>query len=181
MGKALDHIEEKLAEFLLAQRVFFVATAPLAASGHVNLSPKGLDSFRILAPREVAYLDLVGSGVETIAHAKENGRITLLFCALEGPPKIARLYGRATILEPAHPEFARYAAHFPPHLATRAIVRIAVERASTSCGFGVPRYRYVGERDELDQWATRKGASGIERYKAEKNAQSLDGLPGLAH
>src|SRR5688572_14934230 len=106
MGKAVDHIDEKLAEFLRAQHVFFVATAPLARDGHVNLSPKGLDSFRILGPREVAYLDLIGSGVETIAHAKENGRITLLFCAFAGPPRIARIYGRASIVEPGHPEFA---------------------------------------------------------------------------
>ena len=179
MGKASDHISEELADFLRAQKLFFVATAPLASDGHINLSPKGLDSFRILGPREVAYLDLVGSGVETIAHAQENGRITLLFCALEGKPKIARLYGRAEIVRPGEPSFAALAAHFPTHPATRSIVRIAVERASTSCGFGVPRYRYVGERDDLDRWAARKGPEGILTYQREKNARSLDGLPGL--
>ncbi|MBL8896977.1 MAG: pyridoxamine 5'-phosphate oxidase family protein, partial [Planctomycetes bacterium] len=136
-------------------------------------------SFRILAPREVAYLDLVGSGVETIAHAQENGRITLLFCAFEGKPKIARLHGRAEIVRPSDPEFLTLAAHFPPHPATRSIVRISVERASTSCGFGVPRYRFVGERTELDEWAARKGPEGIATYQRQKNARSLDDLPGL--
>ncbi|MBK9386224.1 MAG: pyridoxamine 5'-phosphate oxidase family protein [Planctomycetes bacterium] len=179
MGKATDHISDELAAFLRAQKLFFVATAPLARDGHINLSPKGLDSFRILGPREVAYLDLVGSGVETIAHAQENGRITLLFCAFEGKPKIARLYGRAEIVRPSDPKFPTLAAHFPPHPATRSIVRIAVERASTSCGFGVPRYRYVGERDELDQWAARKGPEGLATYQRQKNARSLDDLPGL--
>lgn len=179
MGKSQDHIDEKLAEFLNAQHLFFVATAPLAADGHVNLSPKGFDSFRILGPREVAYLDLVGSGVETIAHAKENGRITLLFCAFAGAPKIARIHGRATIVEPSHIEFTTLAQHFTLHPATRAIVRIEVLRASTSCGFGVPRYRYAGERKQLDQWAERKGAAGILAYQREENRESLDGLPGL--
>ncbi|MCE9596128.1 MAG: pyridoxamine 5'-phosphate oxidase family protein [Planctomycetes bacterium] len=179
MGKTFDQLDEPLTAFLAAQRVFFVATAPLARDGHVNLSPKGHDALRVLGPREVAYLDLVGSGVETIAHARENGRITLLFCAFEGPPKLVRLHGRATVVEPSDPEFAALAAHFPQHPGTRSIIRVALERISDSCGFGVPRYRFEGERTQLFDSAVRKGRDGLIEYQRRNNAQSLDGLPGL--
>ena len=128
---------------------FFVATAPVALDGHVNLSPKGHDSFRVLAPREVAYLDLCGSGAETIAHVRENGRITLLFCAFEGPPKIVRLYGRARIVEPLDADFAALAARFPSHPGTRSIVHVTLERIADSCGFGMPLFRHEGERTTL--------------------------------
>jgi hypothetical protein len=179
MGKTFDQLDERLIEFLGAQRLFFVATAPLASDGHVNLSPKGHDSLRILGPREVAYLDLTGSGVETIAHARENGRITLLFSAFEGPPKLVRLYGRATVVEPSDPAFAELAERFPKHPGIRSIIRIALERISDSCGFGVPLYRFEGERTQLLDSAIRKGPEGMREYQRTKNATSLDGLPGL--
>ena len=178
MGKTYDVIDEQLADFIRAQHVFFVATAP-SAGGRVNLSPKGLDAFRILDGRTVAYLDLTGSGVETIAHLRDNGRITIMFCAFEGPPKILRLYGRGEVLVPDHPEFARLAAGFPSHVGTRSVIRVAVERIADSCGYGVPRYRYEGERRQLLDWAARKGPTELETYRRGKNARSIDGLPGL--
>src|SRR4029077_20801999 len=130
--------------FIRAQHVFFVATAPLSASGHVNLSPKGLDQFTILDPRTVASLDLTGSGVETIAHLRENSRITICFCAFEGPPKILRLYGRGDVIFPADAEFGALVAPFPAYVGTRSVVRVAVDRIADSCGYGVPEYRFVG-------------------------------------
>lgn len=159
--------------------MFFVATAPLSRDGHVNLSPKGLDSLRVLSPREVAYLDLVGSGVETIAHARENGRITLLCCAFDGPPKIVRLYGRAVVVEPGDAGFADLAARFPPHPGVRAVIRIALARIADSCGFGVPRLRFEGERTELLEYARRKGPARMLEYQRRHNRTSLDGLPGV--
>ncbi|MBI5432478.1 MAG: pyridoxamine 5'-phosphate oxidase family protein [Planctomycetes bacterium] len=179
MGKTYDQLDPTVAEFLLAQHVFFVATAPLAADGHVNLSPKGLDSFRVLGPRAVAYLDLVGSGVETIAHARENGRITLLFCAFEGPPRIVRLYGRASIVEASDAGFSELAERFPPIPGARAIVRIELQRIADSCGYGVPRFRFEGERTHLVDYAERKGPAGLVDYQRKHNVTSLDGLPGV--
>lgn len=179
MGKLYDAIDDRLAAFLGEQKMFFVATAPLAPHGHLNLSPKGQDSFRILDARTVAYLDLTGSGVETVAHVRENGRIVMLFCAFEGPPKIVRLHGTAEAFEPSDAEFERLAALFPPRPSTRCVVRVRLDRISDSCGYGVPLYRYEAERSQLDDWADRKGAAGIARYRAENNAHSIDGLPGL--
>jgi hypothetical protein len=179
MGKVFETIDERLAAWLREQHVFFVATAPLAADGHVNLSPKGLDSFAVLGPREVAYLDLTGSGVETVAHLRENGRITLLFCAFEGPPRLVRLYGRGVAFEPGDAEFAALAARFPSYSSTRSLIRVALERIADSCGYGVPLYRYEAERRQLGEWAQRKGPDGLRVYRAEKNAHSIDGLPGL--
>jgi hypothetical protein len=179
MGKRYDAIDEKLSAFLSAQKLFFVATAPLAADGHINLSPKGLDSLRLLGPRSVAWLDLTGSGVETIAHLKENGRIVLLFCAFEGPPKIVRLHGRGEVLEPGAPEFDQLRPLFPPAEAVRSIIRIEVERISDSCGYGVPLYEFQADRPQLAEWARKKGPEGVLRYREEKNARSIDGLPGV--
>ncbi|WP_394830888.1 pyridoxamine 5'-phosphate oxidase family protein [Pendulispora rubella] len=179
MGKLYEGIDERLSQFIAAQKMYFVATAPLAGDGLLNLSPKGLDSFRILGPKTVAYLDLVGSGVETIAHLRENGRIVILFCAFEGPPKIVRLHGRGESFEPGDREYDTLAPSFPERPNARAIIRIHVERISDSCGFGVPLYQFEGERTQLDDWADRKGPEGIARYKVEKNSTSLDGLPGL--
>lgn len=179
MGQSYAAIDERLAGFIRAQHLFFVATAPSGADGHVNISPKGLDTFRILDPRTVAYLDLTGSGVETIAHLRDNRRITLLFCALTGPPKILRLHGHGDVIEPGHGEFAALAAEFPQYDSTRAIIRVELERIADSCGYGVPLFRYEGERSQLLEWAQRRGPDGIRRYQAEKNAHSIDGLPGL--
>jgi hypothetical protein len=179
MGKTYDAIESDMAAFLGAQHVFFVATAPMASDGHVNLSPKGGDTFRVLDPRTVAYLDLTGSGIETIAHVRENGRIVLMFCAFAGPPKIVRLHGRGAVVEPYDPEYAGLVALFPPNLGARAVIRVSVERISDSCGYAVPLYAYEGDRDVLDKWADRKGEEGLAQYRAAKNATSLDGLKGL--
>jgi hypothetical protein len=182
MGKLHGEIDDRLREFIAAQHVFFVATAPSGAEGHVNCSPKGLGALRVLDPRTVAYVDLVGSGVETIAHVRQNGRIVLLFCAFEGPPGILRLHGRGEIVKPGDPGFDALLARFGREstLGIRSIVRVRVERIADSCGYGVPRYRYEGERDQLGAWAERKGADGIEAYKREHNAASIDGLPALA-
>jgi hypothetical protein len=179
MGKIYEQIDNSLAAFLQRQKIFFVATAPLAAHGHVNLSPKGLDSFRILDARTVAYIDLVGSGIETVAHVKENGRIVLMFCALEGPPKIVRLHGRGEVVEPPRAEFGSLRALFPDLLAVRSIVRVHCTRISDSCGFGVPLYEYRAQRSQLLDWADRKGVENLPDYQRQNNADSIDGLPGI--
>ncbi len=180
MGKQFEGVDDALAAWIRAQHVYFVASAPLARNGHVNLSPKGLDSLAILAPREVAYLDFVGSGAETIAHARENGRITLMLCAFEGPPRIVRLQGRANALEPGDAEFAALAAKLPPRDGVRAVIRIALTRISDSCGYGVPLLRFEGDRKQLDAWVERKGSEGLRKYQLDNNRVSLDGLPALA-
>lgn len=180
MGKLHTEIDDVLANMILAQRVFFVATAPLASEGNLNLSPKGLDSFRILGPRTVAYLDVVGSGVETIAHLKENGRIVLMFCAFDGPPKIVRLHGQGRVVEPHSGEFPDLAAQFPKYESTRSIIVVEVTRISHSCGFGVPLMKYEGERGQHFSWAQKKGVDGLREYKQQKNRRSIDGLPGLS-
>lgn len=181
MGKVYDGIDERLGAFLTAQHVFFVGTAPSGEDGHVNVSPKGMDCFRILDAITVAYLDLTGSGVETIAHLRDNGRITLLFCAFEGPPKIVRLYGRGEAVLPDDDGFAELAARFPPLPGTRSVIRVHLDRVSDSCGYSVPTYRYVGERNQLTAWAERKGDEGLDTYRRERNVRSIDGLPGLKH
>jgi hypothetical protein len=176
VGKIHDSIDEKLRAWIEQQHLFFVGTAPLAADGHVNVSPKGdLRWFRVLGPREVAYLDFVGSGAETIAHARENGRIVVMFCAFSGPPRVVRLHGRATVL-PANDELA--ARFDPPEHAVRSVIRIEVERIADSCGYGVPRMRYEGKRTQYDAWVDKKVRDGaLDAYVAEKNARSIDGLP----
>lgn len=180
MGKTYDGIDERIESFLRAQHMFFVATAPLSAAGHLNCSPKGLDSFAVLDPRTVAYLDLTGSGVETIAHLRENGRIVLTFCSFEGAPKIVRLYGRGEVIEPGDPGFPALRAVFPArHAGVRSVIRVSVERIADSCGFGVPEYRYVGDRSRLREWAEAKGPAGILEYQAARNRASIDGLPGV--
>ncbi len=180
MSKVHAEIDDTLAKMIQTQNVFFVATAPLASRGNINLSPKGLDSFRILGPRNVAYVDLIASGVETIAHLKENGRIVLMFCAFDGAPKVVRLHGRGRVVEPHEVEFPGLAAQFPQYVNTRAIIVVEVTRISDSCGFGVPRLKYERERDQLLLWAQKKGPEGLKMYKQEKNRHSIDGLLGLA-
>jgi hypothetical protein len=157
--------------------MYFVATAPLAASGRINLSPKGLDSFRVLDERRVAYLDYTGSGNETSAHLEENGRITLMFCAFEGQPKILRLYGVGRTVLPGAPEWDDLAGRFQLLPGVRQVIVAEIDRVATSCGFGVPRYEYQGQREELPAWGVRKGAEGVARYHREKNVESIDGLP----
>lgn len=179
MGKNFDGIDARMAEWLREQRVFFVATAPLGGQGHVNLSPKGLDSFALLGPRSVAYLDLTGSGAETIAHLRENGRITLMFCAFDGPPKIVRMYGRGRVVEPQDAGFDELRAKFASRALARSIIAIELERIADSCGYGVPLMEFVAERKQLTDWAERKGPAGVRKYQLEHNRTSLDQLPAL--
>jgi hypothetical protein len=179
VSRAYPEIDASLAGWLQRQRLFFVATAPLSGAGHVNCSPKGGDCFRILDPLTVVYRDLTGSGVETIAHLRENGRIVVMFCAFEGTPKIVRIHGQGEVLEPGQSEFAALSRQFSPHPGTRALIRIRVERVSDSCGFGVPLLEYRGERDSLRRWAEARGPADLEAYRRERNAVSIDGLPGL--
>ena len=179
MAKTAASLSEAHQQFIRAQEMFFVATAPLGAEGHVNLSPKGRDTFRILGPTSVAYLDLTGSGVETIAHLRENGRIVLMFCAFQGPPNILRLHGRGRAVQPEEAEFASLQKHFPVFASTRSIIVVDVARVSDSCGYGVPLMQKQGERPQLDAWADSKGPEGLKSYRQEKNRQSIDALPGL--
>lgn len=179
MGKRYGNIDAGLQAFIEAQRMFFVATAPLDATGHINLSPKGLDSFRVLGPDTVAYLDYVGSGAETIAHLKENRRIVVMLCAFEGAPRIVRLHGQGEVLEPDSAEYGRLRPLFADGPPARAIVLVTVSRVSDSCGFAVPLYAFQDERSQLAAWADRKGAAGLRRYQTQKNAASIDGLPAV--
>jgi hypothetical protein len=179
VGKVFDAIDTELRSFIESQQLFFVATAPLAGDGFVNLSPKGLDSFRILGPREVAYLDLTGSGIETLAHLRENGRICFMFCAFEGRPRILRLHGRGEALEPGDARWDGLRAHFPTIPGERAIIRADVQRIADSCGWGVPLFRYEGQRDQLPRFAEQLGPEKVAAAWEKWNRQSLDGLPGL--
>lgn len=177
MGKVYESITPELATWIGQQHVFFVATAPLAGDGHVNCSPKGLDTFRIIDGGTAAYLDLTGSGSETVAHVRENGRIVLMFCAFDGPPKIVRLHGRAKVVALGAAAWAVWAEKFPEHPTARAIVVIDVRRISDSCGYGVPTLEYKGEREAMRRWAQTKGLENLAAYRREKNARSIDGLP----
>jgi Pyridoxamine 5'-phosphate oxidase len=176
MAKVFDFITEELQKFIANQQMFFVGTAPLSPTGHVNLSPKGLESFRIISPNRVAYLDLTGSGNETSAHLLENGRITLMFCAFQEPPSILRLYGQGKTILPNSPEWNSLYALFPPIPGTRQIIVADINRVQTSCGFAVPLYEYQGQRDTLVNWASKKGEQGIKQYHQQNNFVSIDGL-----
>ncbi len=180
MGRIPAEIDDVARRFIETQKIFFVASAPLDAGGHVNLSPKGLDTFRILGPTTVAYLDFNGSGVETIAHLKENGRIVLMFCAFQGPPNIFRLYGRGRVVEAHEAEFGALAGSFSNCENARSIIVVEVTRVTDSCGFGVPLLNYEGEREQLLAWARNRGPEGLKAYRQAKNRQSIDGLPGVA-
>ena len=179
MGKVFDGIDDGLAAWIGAQHLFFVATAPLSGEGHVNVSPRGLDSLSILDPHTVAWLDLTGSGAETIAHLNENGRICLMFCAFEARPRIVRLHGRGRVTPPGDEVFERVADEHPGHVGARAVIVVDVERIADSCGWGVPIMEFVADRDIMRPWAEKKGPDGLETYRAQKNGRSLDGLPGL--
>jgi len=187
MGRRYDTLDDKLTAWIERQPLVFVATAPLAADGHVNLSPKGArGTFRVLGPTSVAYLDFVGSGAETLAHLRENGRIVCMFCAFDGPPKILRLHGRGRAVGPDDPAFAGLLDGFQPDAATRDLTRsvvVEVDRISDSCGFGVPLMAYAGDRDQAYRWAEQQAAKNGERWKAAyigaKNAASIDGLPAV--
>jgi len=177
MGKFYTEIPDHQQEFIKKQHMFFVATAPLGANGHINLSPKGMDSFRVLSANRVAYMDIVGSGNETSAHTLENGRITFMFCAFEGPPIILRLYGKGYPVIPGDAEWEELALNFELVMSTRQIIVADIDMVQTSCGYVVPYYEYTGERDTMEKWVANKGIEGLEVYKAEKNLVSIDGLP----
>ncbi len=179
--KLHDGIDERLRSFIEAQHIFFVATAPLSSDGHVNLSPKGLEgTFAVLGEHSVAYLDLTGSGSETVAHLRENGRITVMFCAFEGPPNIVRLHGRGRYVALDDVEFDSYRGLFAEHSGTRGVVVIDVERVSDSCGYAVPLMDHQGDRDLLTRWADNRGDERLATYRTTRNARSIDGLPALA-
>ncbi len=189
VGKIFDAIDEQLESWIRRQPMFFVATAPLDADGHVNVSPKGpIDSLRVLTPTSVAYLDMVGSGAETIAHVRENGRIAIMFCAFEGPPRILRLHGSGEVVFASDSRFGElmelYGFNEPatPE-AQRAIVLVEVSRVADSCGYGVPLMKHEGQRPHADLWAAKKvrvgGPEALVDYQREKNAQSIDGLPAV--
>ena len=180
MGRTFEALTPALTSFLQAQHVFFVATAPSGADGHVNLSPKGCDTLRVLDERRLVYLDLTGSGIETVAHLRENGRITLLFAAFAGGPQLLRVWGRGEAVLVDDERFPALAALFDELPGTRAVVDVAIERVGTSCGYGVPLYRYEGERSRLLDNLESKGPDGVDAYWAKHNQTSIDGLPGLA-
>ena len=178
MGRTYEHIDARLAAFIELQPVFFVATAPLAGDGLINCSPKGnRDELKVLSPTRVAYLDQTGSGVETIAHVRENGRIVIMVCAFTGPPRIVRLHGVGSV----EPLDADVAARFPGAggVGVRSIISVEVRRIADSCGYAVPVMDFRAHRTTLDEWADRKGPDGVQEYWAEKNMVSLDGLRGL--
>jgi hypothetical protein len=183
MGRVYDGIDERLADWLMAQPVFFVATAPLSAEGHVNLSPKGVERLHVLDAHTVCYVDRTGSGIETIAHLRENGRIAVMCCAFEGPPRIVRLHGRGEVIEAGDTRFESLvrdiSSSIPP--GARSVIVVHVTRVADSCGYGVPLMQYVDDRQIMDGWAEKKGPDGVTAYRAEKNATSIDGLTGLAN
>ncbi len=176
MGKFHESIKPAHREFIEKQHIFFVATAPLTSNGHVNVSPKGLDCFRVLSDTQVAYMDLISSGNETSAHILENGRITIMFCALAGAPNILRLYGRGSTVLRGSTDWDTYAQHFTIYPSTRQLIVADISLVQTSCGYGVPLYEYVGDRDIHFDWAEAKGESGLRKYITDKNLESLDGL-----
>lgn len=187
MGRLYETLTPELIAWIERQHLFFAATAP-GNGGHVNCSPKGLDTLRVLDPLTVVYLDLTGSGVETIAHLRNNGRIVLMFCAFEGPPKIVRLYGRGSVAQRGHPPFDDLLQHFMPLepallASARSVIRVDIQRIADSCGYGVPLMQYAGERPQLAEWTDNRlrkhGPEAIRQYQREKNSVSIDGLPGL--
>ncbi len=181
MGKIYAAIDNKIQAWIAKQQMFFVATAPLSQDGSVNLSPKGHDTLRVCDENTLAFLDYGGSGIETIAHLRENGRIVIMMCAFQGPPKIYRFHGTADVLTPRDPGFEALAELFDRRLlGIRAIIRVAVSRVSDSCGFGVPLYDYREQRRTSPDYVRAAGADKIRAYLKRENARSLDGLPGLS-
>ncbi|MCG9884438.1 MAG: pyridoxamine 5'-phosphate oxidase family protein [Cyanobacteria bacterium] len=176
MGKFYGEITPTLREFIGRQHLFFTATAP-SVGGRVNLSPKGADTLRILGDRQVAYLDLTGSGNETAAHLRENGRLTVMFCSFEGPPQILRLYGTGRVVRSRDRDWSDWLRHFEPLPGARQIIVLAVESVQTSCGMGVPLFEHRGDRPDLQRWAEGKGEAGLQDYWTVKNQVSIDGLP----
>ena len=175
MAKFYSTLTKRIQKFIETQKMFFVATAP--EDGRINLSPKGMDTFRILNENRIAWLSVTGSGNETAAHILENDRITIMFCAFEGAPNIVRLYGSAREIRFNNKEWSDLIILFPELPGARQIFVVEIESAQTSCGMSIPYYDYKGERDQLIDWAKNKGDDGIEKYWEERNQTSIDGLP----
>ncbi|MGB5377467.1 pyridoxamine 5'-phosphate oxidase family protein [Muriicola sp.] len=175
MGKQLHKLTVSLQDFIAEQKIFFVATA--MSEGRINLSPKGIDTFRVLDEKKICWLNLTGSGNETATHVLHNNRMTILFCAFEGAPKIVRLYGTANVFHPGDPNFGALSSLFPEIPGTRQIFEMSVELVQISCGMGVPLMAFEGNRKELIEWAKGQGEEGLEAYRNKKNSISLDGLP----
>jgi len=178
MGSVLPAIDDTLAAWIGEQHLFFIATAPRADDGHINCSPRGADAFRILDPHTVMWGDRTGSGVETISHLQDNGRIVVMFCAFNGAPRIVRLHGRGSVIYPGDRAFPDLRQRLGAVPGLRAIIRVDVTRISSSCGMNVPTYLFAGRRDALDSWATAKDDTELAAYRGRKNARSIDGLPG---
>jgi Pyridoxamine 5'-phosphate oxidase len=174
MAKFYTDLTQSLTAFIQAQPIFFVATAP--RSGRINISPKGMNTFRCLSPTQVAYLDLTGSGNETSAHLEENGRLTLMFCSFSHEPLILRLYGQGSVIRPYASQWDHYASKFELLPGARQIILLQIEQVQTSCGFGVPLLDYQSDRPTLINWAKTKGEEGVQEYQRQKNQQSIDGL-----
>lgn len=179
MAKSYDLLNDQHIEFIRKQKLFFVATAPLSPEGSVNLSPKGYDSIAILDNHTVAWIDLGGSGIETLAHLRENGRITLMFCAFEGAANILRIYGRGEAISFDDAEFPELMKLFPAFDRARAIIHIKVDRVSDSCGWGVPFFEFKEEREQLQRWVDNKPYEEWKEHRYKRNEKSVDGLPGL--
>jgi hypothetical protein len=179
MGKQYEALTPQLIDFIQAQKMFFVGTAPLSEAGHVNVSPKGMDSLRVLDENTLAYLDVTGSGVETVSHLKENGRLVMMFCAFEGKPLILRLHGRGEVIEVGHPEFPGLLDEFPALPGIRSIIRLRAIRIADSCGWTVPLYDFAGVRDYYDNYAEKLGPEGMREGQLAANMLSIDGLKGL--
>jgi hypothetical protein len=180
VSKVHEEITPRLRAWIDAQHLFFVATAPLAEDGHINVSPRGTPgTFAVLDGHTVAWLDLTGSGAETIAHLRENGRIVVMFCAFDGPPQIVRLHGRGRVVMPTDAEWAQLSGRFADKRGARAIVVVDVTRVSDSCGYSIPTFDFAGDRDLLDRWTDKKDDEALRDYHVTRNAESIDGLPAL--
>lgn len=183
MAKVHRKIDKKLRHWIKKQPMFFLASAPLEANGHINLSPRGLDSLRVTGDNEVVILDLTGSGNETAAHLAQNGRLTVMFCAFEKEPRILRLYGNGNVIQEGDSDWMHYRELFEEEIpGVRQIFRLTINRVQTSCGFGVPLMQFESQRDHLTNWAEKRGKEGIKEYQRDKNVKSIDGLtaPGLS-
>lgn len=177
--KVYEKLDDRIISFIEKQKMFFVASAPLAGDGHINLSPKGYDAFKVIDDTTVAWLDLGGSGIETQAHVQENGRITIMFCAFEGPANILRLFGTGEVINPHHAEWDEMLSLFPGFERARGIFKVKLKRIQDSCGWGVPFYEFKGERDQLTRYVDNKSTEEWIASRYEKNAESIDGLKGL--
>ena len=179
MSKTYKQLDGRLQKFICAQKMFFVGSAPRSDDGFINISPKGFDSFRILNPKTVAYLDYTGSGIEAIANIKENGRLVIVFCSFDEKPLILRLYGRATVIEKSDVEWRTLQPLFPDVPAARAIIKLPIQRITDSCGWGVPFYQYKGLRDQYPKYIEKVGRRGLRQAQLKSNMASINGLPGL--